>query len=80
LILTEIDGSGNSHITHAFNTETAKQLNTWLDGFEAQLSQMTDINFDFFIHALFLLFTELTEQRIAKKDWKLPNQFWQEED
>jgi hypothetical protein len=68
LVLTEVDDDGNSHATRAFNTETAEQLNSWLDGFEAQLSQMTDVNFNIFIHVLFLLFTELTERRIAKKD------------
>ncbi|KIM80458.1 hypothetical protein PILCRDRAFT_73157, partial [Piloderma croceum F 1598] len=67
LILTEVDEERNSHTTRAFNTETAEQLNAWLEGFEAHLSQMTDVNFDFFIHVLFLLFTELTENRISKK-------------
>ena len=62
LVLTEVDDDGNSHATRAFNTETAEQLNSWIDGFKAQLTQMTDVNFDIFIHVLFLLFTELTER------------------
>ncbi|KIM77843.1 hypothetical protein PILCRDRAFT_76259, partial [Piloderma croceum F 1598] len=80
LVLTEVDDDGNSHATRAFNTETAEQLNSWLDGFEAQLSQMTDVNFDIFIHVLFLLFAELTERRIAKKGRELPDDFWEEGD
>ena len=76
LVLTEEDDHGHIHTTRAFNTETAEQLNSWLDGFEAQLSQMTDVNFDFFIHVLFLLFKELTEERIAKKERELPDEFW----
>ncbi|KAJ6626086.1 hypothetical protein B0H10DRAFT_2161625 [Mycena sp. CBHHK59/15] len=42
LILVEED-------THAFNTETAEQLNLWLNGFESQLRQMSDVNYDLFI-------------------------------
>jgi hypothetical protein len=67
LVLSEVDDNRQSHTTRAFNTEMAGQLNAWLDGFEAQLSQMTDVNFDFFVHVLFLLFMELTETRISKK-------------
>ena len=58
LIRVETDDNGEKHITRAFNTETAEQLNSWLDGFEAQLHQMTDVNYDLFIHVLFLLFKE----------------------
>ncbi|KAJ6453302.1 hypothetical protein C8R47DRAFT_1083461 [Mycena vitilis] len=39
LILVEEDGNGVVHQTRAFNTETAEQLNSWLNGFEAQLRQ-----------------------------------------
>lgn len=78
LIVVEEDEQGQKHATRAFNTETAEQLNSWLDGFEAQLRQMTDKNFDFFIHVLFLLFKEETEQRIAKKKRELPGDFWDE--
>jgi hypothetical protein len=53
LVLTEEDDHGHIHTTHAFNTEAAEQLNSWLDGFKVQLSQMTDVNFDFFIHTVF---------------------------
>ena len=37
---------------------------------------MTDVNFDFFIHVLFLLFKELTKEWIAKKEQELPDKFW----
>jgi hypothetical protein len=75
LVLTEQDANGQTHTTRAFNTETAEQLNSWLNGFEAQLSQMTDVNFDFFMHVLFLLFKETMEEQIAKKERELPDEF-----
>ncbi|KAJ7873634.1 hypothetical protein B0H14DRAFT_3131234 [Mycena olivaceomarginata] len=52
LILVEEDANGTKHQTRAFNTETAEQLNSWLNGFESQLRQMSDVNYDFFIHVL----------------------------
>ncbi|KAJ6479389.1 hypothetical protein DFH09DRAFT_1253344 [Mycena vulgaris] len=50
LVLAEVDNNGVVHQTRAFNTETAEQLNSWLDGFEAQLCHMTDVNFDVYMH------------------------------
>ena len=50
----------------AFNTETAEQFNSWLNGFETQLHHMTSSNYDFFIHVLFLLYAETVEARIEK--------------
>jgi hypothetical protein len=38
LVVKERDNNGQIHTTHAFNTETAEQLNLWLNGFEVQLS------------------------------------------
>ncbi|KAF8206873.1 hypothetical protein K438DRAFT_1904922 [Mycena galopus ATCC 62051] len=64
LVLTEIDEAGVVHKTRAFNTETAEQLNSWLDGFESQLQQMTDVNFDFFVHVLMLIYGEMVEKKI----------------
>jgi len=69
LVLTELADDGTSHPTCAINTEMAEQLNSWLDGFKAQLSQLTDVNFDIFMHVLFLLFAELTERKFAKKSY-----------
>ncbi|KAJ7768662.1 hypothetical protein DFH07DRAFT_1007962 [Mycena maculata] len=37
LITVSIDNNGWTHTTRAFNTETAEQLNAWLNGYEAQL-------------------------------------------
>ncbi|KAJ7491662.1 hypothetical protein B0H11DRAFT_1664500, partial [Mycena galericulata] len=50
LIIVEEDANGYKHQTRAFNTETAEQLNSWLTGFESQLLQMSDMNYDFFLH------------------------------
>jgi len=55
------------HSTHAFNTETAEQFNSWMDGYEAQLCQMTDVNFDFFISSVLLLYKEVLEGKMADK-------------
>jgi len=60
------------------NTETAEQLNAWITGFEAQLRQMSAVSFDFFIHVLMMLYKEMAEERIRKKDLHLPDEFWDE--
>lgn len=76
LVRTEVDNNGQTHATRAFNTETAEQLNAWLDGFESQLRQMTAVNFDIFMHVLFMLFKEEVEKRIREKKIELPENFW----
>jgi hypothetical protein len=63
----EYDAQGNVHSIHAFNTETAEQFNSWMDGYEAQLCQMTDVNFDFFIHSVLLFHKEVFEEKMAEK-------------
>ncbi|KAK7026969.1 hypothetical protein R3P38DRAFT_3524527 [Favolaschia claudopus] len=40
LVITQIDDNGVVHKTRAFNTETAAQLNSWLNGFESQLQRV----------------------------------------
>jgi hypothetical protein len=76
LVLTEVDDDGVVHQTRAFNTETAEQLNSWLDGFESQLQQMTDMNFDFFVHVLMLIYGETVEKKIISKGKELTEDFW----
>ncbi|KAJ6506633.1 hypothetical protein C8R45DRAFT_1050921 [Mycena sanguinolenta] len=78
LVLTEFDDTGVVHQTRAFNTETAEQFNSWLDGFESQLQQMTDVNFDFFVHVLMLIYGEMAEKRIRSKGKELTEEFWDE--
>ncbi|KAF9470353.1 hypothetical protein BDN70DRAFT_909533 [Pholiota conissans] len=78
LIIVSKDTQGTPHSTRAFNTETAEHFNSWLNGFETQLSQMTDINFDFFMHSLFLIFKEDVEKKIQKRNQELPDEFWDE--
>ncbi|KAF9018709.1 hypothetical protein BDZ89DRAFT_959836, partial [Hymenopellis radicata] len=78
LIQTVEDDSGNVLVTRAFNTETAEQLNSWLDGFDSQLRQMSDVTFDFYIHALMLLYTDIIHKRIDTKDRTLSDEFWEE--
>ncbi|KAL0959385.1 hypothetical protein HGRIS_014636 [Hohenbuehelia grisea] len=76
LLIVQEDNNGNKHTTRAFNTETAEQLNSWLDGFEAQLRQMTDVNYDFYVHVWFMLYKEAVEERIQSKGQSLPDDFW----
>jgi len=78
LVLVKEDAHGVKHTTRAFNMETAKQLNSWLNGFEAQLRQMSNVNYDFFVHVLLMLYKEMVEERIAKKDRELSDEFWED--
>jgi hypothetical protein len=76
LISVTVDNNGRTHTTRAFNTETAEQLNAWLNGYEAQLRQMSNINYDFAVHVLMLLYKELVDKRVEKKDEGLTEEFW----
>jgi len=76
LVLVEESGDGEKHLTRAFNTETAEQLNAWLTPFEPQIRQMMAINYDFYIHVLLLLYSEVVHSRIDKKDRHLPHDFY----
>ncbi|KAJ6525394.1 hypothetical protein B0H19DRAFT_971314 [Mycena capillaripes] len=76
LVIMEVDANGRTHTTRAFNTETAEQLNAWLGGFEAQLRQMSATNFDFCVHVLMLLYKEMVEGKILKKERTLSEEFW----
>jgi hypothetical protein len=37
LVISQKDDNGRVHLTRAFNSETAEQLNAWLSGFEASM-------------------------------------------
>ncbi|KAF8157551.1 hypothetical protein K438DRAFT_1910049 [Mycena galopus ATCC 62051] len=76
LILVAEDGNGAFHQTRAFNTETAEQLNSWLPGFESQLRQMSDVNYDLFVHILMMIYAERVEKQVDKKDFGLTDEFW----
>ncbi|KAJ6521730.1 hypothetical protein B0H19DRAFT_973852 [Mycena capillaripes] len=76
LISVIVDDNGRTHTTRAFNTQTAEQLNAWLNGYEAQLRQMSDINYDFSVHVLMLLYKELVDRRVEKKNEGLSEEFW----
>ncbi|CAK5278146.1 unnamed protein product [Mycena citricolor] len=77
LIRVEVDSAGRKHQTRAFNTETAEQLNSWLSGFESQLRQMTDFNYDFFVHVLFMIYSERVESQVRDKEQNLDDDFWE---
>ncbi|KAJ7347200.1 hypothetical protein DFH08DRAFT_1001888, partial [Mycena albidolilacea] len=76
LILVEEDANGTKHQTRAFNTETAEQLNSWLNGLESQLRQMSDVNYDFFIHVLMMIYAERVKKQVDTKDLGLSDEFW----
>jgi hypothetical protein len=76
LIIIQEDANRTQHQTRAFNTETAEQLNSWLNSFELQLRQKSDVNYDFFIHVVMRIYAERVEQRVQKKD--LGFTFWAE--
>ncbi|KAJ7473665.1 hypothetical protein B0H11DRAFT_2282525 [Mycena galericulata] len=76
LIIVEEDANGDKHQTRAFNTETAEQLNSWLTGFESQLRQMSDVNYDFFIHVLMMIYSEKVAKKVESKDLGLSDEFW----
>jgi hypothetical protein len=78
VILIEHDDNGVVHQTRAFNTETAEQLNSWLSGFESQLRQMSDVNYDFFIHVLMMIYGEGVEDKVVEKELGLSDAFWAE--
>ncbi|KAJ7321319.1 hypothetical protein DFH08DRAFT_917265 [Mycena albidolilacea] len=78
LILVAQDENGSTHQTRAFNTETAEQLNSWLSGFEPQLRQMLDVNYDFFVHVLMMTYAERVQKQVEKKYLGLSEEFWAE--
>ncbi|KAJ7741541.1 hypothetical protein DFH07DRAFT_750955 [Mycena maculata] len=78
LVIIQVDENGVAHQTRAFNTETAEQLNSWISGYESQLRQMTDVNYDFYIHVLMMIYGEMVEKRVVLKNRELTDEFWDE--
>ena len=76
LIISQTDENGEAHATRAFNTETAEQFNAWLEGFEAQVQQMLDVTYDFFVHALMMSYMEMVAEHIEKANNGLDEEFW----
>ncbi|KAJ6617295.1 hypothetical protein B0H10DRAFT_2384459 [Mycena sp. CBHHK59/15] len=76
LVLVEEDKNGEQHQTRAFNTEAVEQLNSWLTGFEPQLRQMSEVNYDFFIHILMMIYGENVADKVARKGMDLSDEFW----
>ncbi|KAJ7845879.1 hypothetical protein B0H13DRAFT_1647155, partial [Mycena leptocephala] len=72
------DVNGVAPQTRAFNTETAEQLNSWLSGFESQLCQMSDVNYDFFVHVLLMIYGEQIDKKVSDRNLGLSEEFWAE--
>ncbi|KAJ7930302.1 hypothetical protein B0H13DRAFT_2228304 [Mycena leptocephala] len=64
LVLVEEDANGIRHQTRAFNTET--------------LRQMSDVNYDFFVHVLMMIFAEKVQKQVVQKNQELSATFWAE--
>lgn len=62
LVIEQRTASGEVKTVRAFNTETAEQLNAWLSGFEGPMRQMTNYNFDFFMHVLLFIYKEKCDE------------------
>jgi hypothetical protein len=67
LVLAQKDELGCVHLMRAFNSETAEHLNAWLSGPEASMQQMTTSNFDFFMHAIMLIYKGVKVQIAWKR-------------
>ena len=76
LVVTQTDDDGNVHTTRAFNTETAEQFNSWLEGFEAQVRQMSDVTYDFYIHVLMMVYKDMMDEKIEHSELSLDEEFW----
>ena len=72
LIIALKDNNGRVHLTRAFNSETAEQLNVWLSSLKASMQQMTALNFDFFMHSIMLIYKDAVKARIVQKGQQLP--------
>ncbi|KAI1784902.1 hypothetical protein LXA43DRAFT_1119741 [Ganoderma leucocontextum] len=68
LVGTVVDANDQTHLVRAFITETAEQFNAWLSGYEGLMRSMTDVNYDFFVHVLFLVYSEEVEERMRKQN------------
>ncbi len=76
LVETVVDANNQTHLARAFNTETAEHFNAWLSVYEGLMRSMTDINYDFFVHVLFLIYGEEVEERVRKDHQELDEEFW----
>ncbi|KAK7021478.1 hypothetical protein R3P38DRAFT_3317752 [Favolaschia claudopus] len=56
--------------------DLVRQLNSWLNGFESQLRQMSDVNYDLVVHVLMMLYAEKTLRRIGEDKLELTEEFW----
>ena len=70
LVVVKEGPNGEKVTARTFNTETAEQLNSWMDGYEAQMRQMTDRNFGFYVHCILLIYEDFVERRIMKEKVK----------
>ncbi|KIJ27735.1 hypothetical protein M422DRAFT_190612 [Sphaerobolus stellatus SS14] len=68
LVITTEGQDGIKHLSRAFNTETAEQFNSWMDGYDAQMRQMAKQTFAFYSHCTLLLYKEEVEERITKEE------------
>lgn len=77
LVLTMTDDNVQQYTTHAFNLETAEQLNAWLNVFESQLRQMSILILTSICISWCYYLRRIQRRRLKKKGLQLCNDFWE---
>ncbi|KAJ7731336.1 hypothetical protein DFH07DRAFT_968832 [Mycena maculata] len=52
--------------------------NSWISGYESQIRQMSDVNYDFYIYVLMMIYGEMVEKRVVLKYQELTDEFCDE--
>jgi hypothetical protein len=78
--VVEHDRLGEPHYKRAFNTQACEQLNAWIGGFDSIVKKMTVGNFDWFIHVMLFLHTQVVIDKQAEKRMRSGNDEEDEED
>jgi len=65
LVIAAYDKKGKPYYKRAFNTQACEQLNAWLGGYESILRKMTAGNFNWFLHTMLCLHSQMV---IEKQD------------
>jgi hypothetical protein len=68
LVIAAYDKKGKPYYKRAFNTQACEQLNAWLGGYESILRKMTTGNFNWFLHTMLFLHTQMVIQKQAERD------------
>ena len=67
LVIAAYDKKGVPYTKRAFNTQACEQLNAWLGGFETMLRKMTGGNFNWFLHTMLCLHSQMVIEKQKEK-------------